>query len=267
MKKYRVYICSLLFIALTAVKLLFPAHSAGLRERVRELVCRDENYLEMAEAMGRKISSGELREALRAALGLEDGARETGLESAGAAEERKQNALSTQQSEKPAQTTEPEEQPEAVSAFLEQQRKYAGCEIPENVRTDMPELPFEYACPVSGLGSSGFGFREHPIDGGIKFHYGTDFAAEEGAAVFAFAGGSVYAAGSNAGYGNYIILTHEGGFATVYAHLSEFAVGEGDTVRMGQQIGKAGHTGKATGPHLHFELLLNDVYLNPEYYI
>lgn len=263
MKKYRVYICSLLFIALTAVKLLFPAHSAGLREWVRELVCRDENYMEMAEAMGRKISSGELREALRAALGLEDGARETGLESAGAAEELKQNALSTQQSEKPAQTTEPE----AVSAFLEQQRKYTSCEIPENVRTDMPELPFEYACPVSGLGSSGFGFREHPIDGGIKFHYGTDFAAEEGAAVFAFTGGNVYAAGSNAGYGNYIILTHEGGFATVYAHLSEFAVGEGDTVRMGQQIGKAGHTGKATGPHLHFELLLNDVYLNPEYYI
>ena len=78
---------------------------------------------------------------------------------------------------------------------------------------------------------------------------------------------SVYAAGESDSYGKYLILTHEGGFASLYAHLSEFVAHEGDMVERGQTIGRVGQTGNATGPHLHFELFLNDVYINPEYYV
>ena len=114
----------------------------------------------------------------------------------------------------------------------------------------MPEIPFEYTSPVDGYDSSGFGYRVHPIQGTVKFHYGTDFAADNGDSVFAFADGYVYAAGESDSYGKYLILTHEGGFAS-----------------RGQTIGRVGQTGNATGPHLHFELFLNDVYINPEYYV
>ena len=64
-----------------------------------------------------------------------------------------------------------------------------------------------------------------------------------------------------------VATTHEGGFSTIYAHLSSFAVSEGEMVSRGQLIGAVGQTGKATGPHLHFELLCSDIYLNPEYYL
>ena len=167
----------------------------------------------------------------------------------------------------PEPTSEPSEQPEAVSAFLSSQTEFDGYAIPANVRTDMPEIPFEYTSPVDGYDSSGFGYRVHPIQGTVKFHYGTDFAADNGDSVFAFADGYVYAAGESDSYGKYLILTHEGGFASLYAHLSEFVAHEGDMVERGQMIGRVGQTGNATGPHLHFELFLNDVYINPEYYV
>ena len=150
---------------------------------------------------------------------------------------------------------------------MSSQTEFDGYAIPANVRTDMPEKPFEYTSPVDGYDSSGFGYRVHPIQGTVKFHYGTDFAADNGDSVFAFADGYVYAAGESDSYGKYLILTHEGGFASLYAHLSEFVAHEGDMVERGQTIGRVGQTGNATGPHLHFELFLNDVYINPEYYV
>jgi murein DD-endopeptidase MepM/ murein hydrolase activator NlpD len=66
--------------------------------------------------------------------------------------------------------------PDVVEAFLASQAKFEGYALPTNVSADMPALPFEYASPVSGMLSSGFGYRLHPIDNEIKFHYGTDIA-------------------------------------------------------------------------------------------
>lgn len=271
-KNYRAYICCGIFLLLSALKLLLPEHSVQIRERVLLLLNRGEDYAQMIETMGRTFSQAGFGQELIAALKLDSQAGEKDVD----LESKTQNSPQPVETPKPSPgladspaSTEPQETqlPEAVSAFLDSQARFEGYELPENVRSDMPELPFEYINPVLGEDSSGFGYRLHPVKGELLFHYGTDFQAEEGEAVLAFADGYVYAAGSGDNYGNYLILTHEGGFASIYANLSSFEVSEGDMVSCGQKIALVGQTGNATGPHLHFELLLDDVYINPEYYL
>lgn len=118
-----------------------------------------------------------------------------------------------------------------------------------------------------GLHSSGFGYRLHRLENKVKFHYGTDFAANSGTTVCAFADGTVLAAGQSEGYGNYVKLGHAGGYATLYGHCSKLLVRAGETVTLGQPIALVGATGKATGPHLHFELMHDGYYYNPEFYL
>ena len=113
--------------------------------------------------------------------------------------------------------------------------------------------------------SSGFGYRTSPVYGVWKFHKGVDFAAPEGESVYACKGGTVSLAVRNdAIFGNYIIISHSGGFTSVYAHLSKISVRQGQTVRSGQTIGEVGQTGAATGPHLHFEIRRNGKATDPE---
>ena len=167
----------------------------------------------------------------------------------------------------PESTPEPTATPEAVAAFFAAQSEYAAQEPPANVSYDMPELAFEYVAPVSGFNSSGFGFRMHPIEGRVKFHYGTDIAAYHGTDIAAFADGVVSMSGNDVGYGLYLIVSHADGFSTLYAHCSAILVETGENVSGGQKIAQVGATGAVTGAHLHFELLRDEVYLNPEYYL
>lgn len=106
--------------------------------------------------------------------------------------------------------------------------------------------------------SSGFGPRRHPVLGYNRMHRGIDFAAPTGTAVYAAASGRVTVARVERGYGRTIVLSHANGASTRYAHLSRFARGlrVGATVRQGQTIGAVGATGLATGPHLHYELIV-----------
>lgn len=113
--------------------------------------------------------------------------------------------------------------------------------------------------------SSSFGMRVSPISGNRRFHNGIDMAANEGTAVFACKSGIVQLTKKgDATFGNYIILEHDGGMTSLYAHLSQIIVSKGETVFGGQQIGKVGHTGLATGSHLHFEIRMNGVATDPE---
>ncbi len=157
--------------------------------------------------------------------------------------------------------------PEAVSAFLERQAEFTGCALPENVDPSYVELPFDYASPVMGYESSGFGFRLHPILNTVRFHFGTDFAANAGEPVTAFADGVVIFAGSDDSYGKHIRIDHGDGWVSHYCHCSALLVAEGQTVTEGERIALVGSTGLATGPHLHFELCCNGRYFNPEYYL
>ena len=107
--------------------------------------------------------------------------------------------------------------------------------------------------------------RRHPILNTIRAHKGTDYAAPTGTPIRATSDGRVKRASRNGSFGNLVILQHAGGFQTKYAHLSRYANGirRGDRVRQGQIIGYVGSTGGATGPHLHYEFLVNDVHQNP----
>jgi murein DD-endopeptidase MepM/ murein hydrolase activator NlpD len=113
--------------------------------------------------------------------------------------------------------------------------------------------------------SSGFGMRRHPIQGYNKMHKGVDFAASSGTPIYAAGDGVIEQAGRKGGYGNYIRIRHNNQLKTAYAHMSRFAKGmsTGRRVRQGEIIGYVGTTGASTGPHLHYEVMLNGVQVNP----
>jgi murein DD-endopeptidase MepM/ murein hydrolase activator NlpD len=118
--------------------------------------------------------------------------------------------------------------------------------------------------PISnGRITSSFGMRFHPILGYSRFHQGIDFGAVQGTPIHAVTDGIVSFAGRNGGYGNHIRLTHSGGLASSYSHMSRFAVSAGARVEQGQVIGYVGTTGLSTGPHLHFEVYRAGKVVNP----
>lgn len=115
--------------------------------------------------------------------------------------------------------------------------------------------------------SSFFGYRTDPIYKVTKYHSGIDFASFVGAEVYASGDGTIVKVESNQwGYGNMITVDHGYGYKTRYAHLSKFAASQGQKVKRGQLIGYVGSTGKATGPHLHYEVLKNDEHVDPMHF-
>lgn len=142
-----------------------------------------------------------------------------------------------------------------------------GMTVPEKVDYSRHTLSFEYARPIQGGLSSGFGYRVHPIDQVTKFHYGLDIQGASGTKVGSFADGRVSMVGKNSSYGNYVLIEHTDGYSTLYAHLSKISVKKGATVKLGDLVGKVGMTGKATGPHLHFELRKDGKLLDPSPFI
>ncbi len=121
--------------------------------------------------------------------------------------------------------------------------------------------------PINGARlSSSFGMRKHPIDGFNKMHRGTDFAAPMGTPIMASGDGIIKKAGWCGGGGNCVKIKHNSTYETVYAHMSKFARGikPGVRVKQGQTIGYVGSTGKSTGPHLHYEVILNGKKINSQ---
>jgi murein DD-endopeptidase MepM/ murein hydrolase activator NlpD len=120
--------------------------------------------------------------------------------------------------------------------------------------------------PVDGAKiTSGFGMRNHPILGFTKMHKGVDFGVPTGTPIQAAGDGTIEMAGFNGAYGNYVRIRHGNGYATAYAHMSRIAAGmkAGKHVGQGQVVGFVGATGRATGPHLHYEVLQGNTQINP----
>ena len=278
MKRIRLYLCALVFVALSAVKLVAPASAVELRSAVQAQISRDDDYRAAGQTLrevwekkthadAQKIPSG----IYTVALPLEQ------MEQARAAHIQDHFAALPATLVHPAPNAEIEAELSHATAldaayaaresFLQAQAAFSDHALPTNVSYDIPELPFSTTAPVSGQTSSGFGYRMHPIQQVVKFHYGTDFAASLGTDICAFADGTVLAASQDAGYGNYVKIDHGSGFVTLYGHCSELLVSAGQTVSAGQVIARVGSTGQATGPHLHFELIHEGVYLNPEFYL
>ena len=124
-----------------------------------------------------------------------------------------------------------------------------------------------YLRPVSGRISSPYGNRIHPVTGLPSFHGGVDFAASYGTGIKATRSGEVIVKTYNSSYGNYIIIDHGNGIASLYAHMSGFNVSIGQEVSQGSVIGFIGSTGSSTGPHLHFEIRVNGTRVNPMNYL
>ena len=120
--------------------------------------------------------------------------------------------------------------------------------------------------PIDGARiSSGYGMRKHPVLGYSKMHKGTDFAAARGTPIYAAGDGVIARANRFGAYGNYVKIRHNANLDTAYAHLKGFAKGikSGSRVKQGQVIGYVGTTGRSTGPHLHYEVLVNGTQKNP----
>ncbi len=121
--------------------------------------------------------------------------------------------------------------------------------------------------PVEGTFTSGFGMRNHPILRGRRMHKGLDIAAPTGTQIYATGGGTVVFSGRKNGYGNVVVIDHGYGYTTLYAHCSRLLVEEGATVSRGDIVALVGSTGRSTGPHLHYEVRLNDTHMNPELFL
>jgi murein DD-endopeptidase MepM/ murein hydrolase activator NlpD len=120
--------------------------------------------------------------------------------------------------------------------------------------------------PVGGKVTSGYGWREDPVNpkpGEKRFHRGVDFIGKTGDPIKAAMKGTVLHMDNNPNLGNFIIIKHDNGYQTLYAHLSAYSVKAGEMVEQGQEIGKVGDTGYTTGPHLHFEAFRNGNRINP----
>ncbi len=115
--------------------------------------------------------------------------------------------------------------------------------------------------------TSGYGGRADPFGGGSQFHKGIDFKASVGDPVLTVADGVVSYSGVRSGYGNVVEVDHGNGFVTRYAHNSRNTAQVGDLVRVGQQIAKAGSTGRSTGAHVHFEVWENGRVHNPRKFL
>jgi len=117
--------------------------------------------------------------------------------------------------------------------------------------------------PLAGWLSSGYGSRKDPFDGSADFHPGLDIAANRGTPVRATADGTVSTAGYNGNYGNSVLVEHGFSISTRFGHMSRLAVREGQQIRRGDVVGYVGSTGRATGAHLHYEILVNGSPINP----
>lgn len=118
--------------------------------------------------------------------------------------------------------------------------------------------------PVEGRLTSPFGYRTNPVSGKYGFHTGIDLAAPEGTPVAAAYGGRVTDSGENDVWGKYVLVEHSDGFETYYCHLSEIYAPQETVLRKGETLGLVGSTGWSTGPHLHFEVRIDGVRVDPE---
>lgn len=137
-------------------------------------------------------------------------------------------------------------------------------EIPENVSVDDYKLSQKMILPLNGKTTSEFGIRTHPISGDLRFHAGIDIAADKGESIYSAFDGRVIEADYDQWNGNYLKIEHDNNIMTVYCHCEKLNVSVGQKIRAGEVIATVGSTGSSTGPHLHFELRINNISYNPQ---
>ena len=156
---------------------------------------------------------------------------------------------------------------EALTGNLEPHFSYQPHPFATNADTVLGGSAAPSLWPVVGRVTSSFGERSDPFNGEGAFHAGIDIATAYGTPVHAPADGVIAKAGPASGYGREVIIDHGGGVTTIYGHLSAFAMIAGQLVKQGQIIGYIGSAGRSTGPHLHYEVRVNNMPVNPHKYL
>ena len=295
--KIRAMIAAALFVSLTVARYILPEAVDHIRKSILPVGAEVTDYRAFTIELGRALSGfrgaiyawedeedeseNEQRFSLRSAVYVPDVTERSlgidgfverfrvNLDSPGIAE-----TFSVPKTDQPEEELPPPLPPSPSPreikrmAFLEAQAVFANYTIPHMVSYYIYYLPFETVFPsTKGAAiTSGFGFRVHPIHGDVRFHYGVDISVVDGDPIYAFASGRVVAAQEFTGYGLTVIIEHAYGFASLYAHCSRILVNYGDWVYAGQLIALVGRSGDVTGPHLHFELTRNDIFLNPQFH-
>lgn len=279
-------ICAIIFVSVVSIKLLLPGKLGTIRNSVADAMSRNMDVTEVFSAVGKAFSGKEnfkkgAHDFYQAVFHPEGNAVETaakvstGISSKSSSGATKQTAQKTtptpaqQEKEKKPAATQTAEQNTVQTKEASKLAcvLYSASNCPKNVSMEQEVLGFHYCTPVKGVLSSPFGYREHPVDGEERFHYGVDLAADTGTAIKCFADGTVTVAGESTSYGKYLMVAHRGGYTTLYAHCSKILVSSDKKVHEGEKIAEVGETGMATGPHLHFELHHGNTYLNPIYYV
>lgn len=258
----RVVICGVIFVSLVTLKLVLPGNLETMRGTMRTWLVRDADFAEAFSAVGHAVSGtggvlDSLEDAYVAVFGKRD---ESATEVSGAAEDVAAADVAAAETEDASDASAAQEQAASASALDTR-------ELPALAVAEQRILGFDYAAPLDGELTSGFGWREHPSSGREAFHYGVDLSADEGAAIACFADGTVGAVGESTELGKYLTVQHANGFSTLYAHCSRIVVSPGDSVARGGKLAEVGSTGNATGAHLHFEVHDGEEYLDPVYYL
>ena len=263
----RLTVCAVIVVLVIAASLLFPGKISAFTRNISDLVGVNADFSEAFASVGRAVSGENdvgqsLQDAFQAVFAPSE-IRD--MDSGNMRKSSEPDAQSVGLSAA-AVDTQKEKTEEQTQEIADLSGLYTMQSLPENASLEQRNLGFPCTTPVIGVLSSPFGWREHPTEGGTKFHYGIDLAAEKGSEIVAFADGEVFAVGESSTLGKYLIVTHAGGYRTLYAHCSEIVVKSG-SVRMGDLIARVGESGSATGAHLHFELQDGTLYLNPIYYV
>ena len=288
-------VCLALFLAVFVGKGIFPGRMDELRGELLTAIQRDTDFRAAFSALGQAVAEGEpFTQALAVLWGAQEEplsdpegkplyAHQAALLTGLAPKPEGEEGLWTEalaltmgtppaaEEPEPAPTPTPSPEPTPTPEPLVEHMPYDGPTLPDNATMDKYNLSAlgigETVTPALGWVSSDFGWREHPVDGEERFHNGVDLAVNTGTAVKAFAAGTVDYIGESDSYGLYLQLRHAGGLTSFYCHCDKLCVQQGQVVAAGEKVAESGATGNATGPHLHFEMKLDGVLLNPLYYI
>ena len=263
----RLGVCVLLFLTVFVGKGAFPERVAQVGPQLLGVIRSNTDFRAAFAALGSTMTEGEP---------LLDGVEQFCVTVFGMQREQPEEPVQVLRPE-PIRMEEPAPEPQAEPK--PETPQYQVGDIVETVAVEGKALPEQYtydhiylgametAAPVAGKLTSEFGYRDHPTIGTYAVHGGVDIGAASGSAVRAFADGTVEFVGENDDFGLYLQLKHENNISTFYSHCNAISVQKGERVKAGQAVATVGSTGKSTGPHLHFEVRLGNLRLDPMHYI